>query len=259
MKYCESNSTSIGIIIQARLGSKRLPQKMILPFYNELGVLDIIIDKIKNFFPKALIILATSEKKENDLLEEKALLKGCKVFRGDENDVLKRFCDAAEMFGVSRLIRICADNPFLDMIELSRLVNFANEKNVDYASFNVNGLPSIKTHFGFWAEYTTLEALKRVRLMTNNPFYQEHVTNFIYENPSIFKIELIEPNTLVLNQNEIRLTLDTAKDFKLLANVYSELYSRYKSNFGIDEVLIFLNENRFYKEEMKLEIIKNSK
>ncbi|WP_438966786.1 cytidylyltransferase domain-containing protein [Flavobacterium sp.] len=250
---------NLGFIIQARIGSTRLPQKMILPFYNDLSVIEILINKIQDSFQNIPIILATSVNSENDILENIGLQKGCKVFRGDEKDVLSRFCNAAKENKIDQIIRICADNPFLDIKELKRLVDFSNGNNADYISFKVDGVPSIKTHFGFWAEYTTLEALEKIKINTSSHFYHEHVTNYIYENPSKFKIKFISPNVKINNQNDIRMTLDTKKDFMLLSEIFAALYSRFKLSFGIDEIIDFLKDNTKYQEEMLLEITKNIK
>lgn len=247
-------------IIQARLGSSRLPKKMILPFYNGWSILDIILEKIKLNFPDDLVILATSVNEENDVLEQKAKEKGCLIFRGDENNVLLRFCNAANQYSVNNIIRICADNPFLDVEELKRLKDFANENlETDYIGFNIKGVPSIKTHYGFWAEYTTLKTLEKVRELTQEPLYQEHVTNYIYENPSIFNIKYLDPHSLISNQENIRMTLDTQQDFEVLSEIYSKLYAKYKKKFGIPEILNILNENEDYKERMLSEIRQNSK
>lgn len=251
---------SFAFILQARLGSTRLPNKMVLPFYNDKGIFELIIEKLKKYFPEVKIILATSEKIENDLLETIAKKHGLDVFRGEENDVLKRFINAAECFGVSKIIRICADNPFLDVLELQNLVEKCIDKNeVDYMSFKVNNLPSIKTHFGFWTEYVTLDALKKVKTMTSDSFYFEHVTNFIYENPNYFNIEFLDVNSSLNDRNDVRMTLDTLNDFEMLSEIFAKLSKEYNGVFGINEIIKFLDSNSVYKESMKNQILINSK
>jgi spore coat polysaccharide biosynthesis protein SpsF (cytidylyltransferase family) len=249
----------LAFIIQARLGSTRLPQKMILPFYNGLSIFEILITKIQESFPNIPIILATSLNNENDVLEKIALLKGCQVFRGEEQNVLNRFCEATKTNKIDKIIRVCADNPFLDVKELKRLIDYSANKKADYISFNIAGVPSIKTHFGFWAEYVSLEALQKVQRSTKHPFFREHVTNYIYENSSEFEIAFITPHPKIQEQKDIRMTIDTKKDFELLSEVFAILYTRFKLNFGIDEIIEFLNENRTYQKEMLLEITNNTK
>lgn len=251
---------SFAFIIQARLGSTRLPNKMVLPFYNDKGIFELIIEKLKKYFPNVKIILATSNRIENDLLETIAKKNGLDVFRGDENDVLIRFINAAECFGVSKIIRICADNPFLDTLELQSLVDKCIENNeVDYMSFKINNLPSIKTHFGFWAEYVTLNALKKVKMMTSDSLYFEHVTNFIYENPNNFNIKFLEVNSSLKDRNDVRMTLDTLHDFEMLSDIFAKLSNENNDVFGINEIIKFLDSNPIYKESMKNQILINSK
>lgn len=259
MPIYDTKISGLAFVIQARLGSTRLPQKMICPFYEGKSIFEILIAKIQESFPNIPIILATSTNHENDVLENMALFKGCQVFRGEEQNVLNRFCEAAKAHKIDKIIRICADNPFLDVNELKRLIDYSANKKADYVSFNIAGLPSIKTHFGFWAEYVSLQTLEKVQLRTNHAFFREHVTNFIYENPSEFEIAFITPHSKIQKQNDIRMTIDTQKDFELLSEIFAILYTRFKLNFGIDEIIEFLNENVAYQKEMFLEITKNTK
>lgn len=259
MPIYDTKIHGLAFLIQARLGSTRLPQKMIRPFYKGLSIFEILVIKIQESFPHIPIIIATSTNHENDVLEKMALLKECRVFRGEENNVLNRFCEAAKANKIDKIIRICADNPFLDVNELKHLIDYSANKKADYVSFNIAGLPSIKTHFGFWAEYVSLRALEKVQVRTNDPFFREHVTNFIYENPSEFEIAFITPNSKIKKQNDIRMTIDTQKDFELLSEIFAILYAKFDLNFGIDEIIEFLNENVAYQKKMFLEITKNTK
>lgn len=247
-------------MLQARVGSTRLPQKMTLPFFEDKTILELIIIKLQQNFPDVPIVLATSALQENDILEEIAKGLHCMVFRGSENDVLQRFIDAAEEFQFDRIIRICADNPFLDVSEMQNVIRFAeNNPSFDYVSFTVNGSPSIKTHFGFWTEYVTLQALKKVNLATKDSFYHEHVTNYIYGHEALFQIKFIAANSILQGRNDIRMTLDTAVDFTALSEIYLKLNQRYGNTFGIKEIISFLDENEQYKIIMTNQIIENSK
>ena len=74
-----------------------------------------------------------------------------------------------------------------DFKKQQKLIKVAQEnKNSDYISFNINGTPSIKTHYGFWTEYVTLDTLKRIKSLTKDKIFHEHVTNYIYTNPHSF-------------------------------------------------------------------------
>lgn len=255
-----SNSMKKAFIIQARVGSTRLPNKMILPFYKDKTVLDILIDNLQRNFSDIPIVLATSTNSENDIIEAKYKNSNCLVFRGSENNVLDRFCEAAEVYSITHIIRVCADNPFLDMKELKNLIEYIeNNPEKEYISFEVNNMPSIKTHYGFWTEFVSLEALLKIKTFTEDNLYLEHVTNFIYENKELFNIQFILPNQKIYDAENVRMTLDTLEDFKLLSSIYEILFLKYGKDLYIDQIMEFLSENPMYIQKMNHEIQKNIK
>lgn len=215
------------VIIQARTGSTRLPSKMALPFDGVRTVLEVILDRIRNALEGtgAEITVATTTDSRDDIIERITLAAGLKVFRGSESDVLARFIGAAEESGADKVIRICADNVFLDGERLRFLYRTLDtDEEYDYISFmKSDGTPSIRTHYGFWAEGVSLDALKRVRAMTDEPLYHEHVTNFIYATPDTFSccFHLIDPE--VERHADLRLTMDTHDDYMLQREIYAAL------------------------------------
>ena len=139
-------------VVQARLGSTRLPGKILKPFYGNQSILDLMVHKL-SAISNIPVIIATTNSVINEPIEKKALALGVKCFRGEENDVLKRFIDVAEYFDIQGIFRICSDNPFLDVHAARQLVEIAMKSCNDYISFDIDGTPSIKTHFGFWGEF----------------------------------------------------------------------------------------------------------
>lgn len=251
--------SEIKIIIQARTGSTRLPQKMILPFYGDEGVFSLILNRITNEIDREDVILATSVNPNNDVLEQIACEHGIKCYRGSENDVLQRFIDAATEFGAKRIIRVCADNPFLDIEYLKILIENFENSDADYLAYSTStGWPTIKTHYGFWAEAVTLNALRKVKELTDESLYHEHVTNFIYANPEIFNVQFMKIPMNVEKHDNIRLTMDTQADFDMQKEIFNEIYSRNKK-FNAEDVVSYLVENQHYFEKMKIEIEKNRK
>lgn len=235
-----------------------MPGKVLLPYDGELAILDVLIGKLKQFSPAIPIVFATTVNPNDDRLEDFAKKNELQFFRGDENDVLKRFIDAAEIFDVQNIFRICSDNPFLDLKELHKLIDFIEaHPEFDYVSFEVNDSPSIKTHYGFWAEFTTLSALKKVKQLTDDHFFYEHVTNFIYGNRDQFKVHLI-PYIETINP-KIRMTVDTPNDFELSQAIFKDLKNKYGLSFGIKEITSYLNEKASLLDLMEKEIINNTK
>jgi spore coat polysaccharide biosynthesis protein SpsF len=249
--------SNLGIILQARTGSTRMPEKVILPFSGNQSILDLLLEKVKRTHAPA--VLATTMSPGDDRICRVAEKHGIPVFRGSENDVLDRFVQAARQFGIKKIIRVCADNPFLDLSSMNQLIAAFENSDADYLSFQLDGnKPSILTHFGFWTEAVTLEALERVQQLTSEKLYHEHVTNFVYGNPELFKIRFIPADPLVFSRKDIRMTLDTPEDFKIQQEIY-EAISKENPNFGIREIVAWLNRRPEIIERMKNEIRRNQK
>lgn len=240
------------------MGSTRLPGKILKPFYNNLSILDILLSTLHKIHG-AKIIVATSINEENYVLEQYLKDKGECVFRGSENDVLERFIRAAEQYKVDRIIRICSDNPFIDFDGIQRLVDVGTAASCDYLGYSVNGKPSILTHFGFWGEYVTLKALKRVYNETpiDSPAH-EHVTNYIYTHPDEYTCEWIDCPNDITQRTDVRLTVDTDSDFKNAQTVYADLVQKNKS-FTISDIIAYLDAHKEIKSSMQSNINKNTK
>lgn len=248
---------NLGILIQARLGSTRLPGKILKPFHGDKCILDIILDKLHQA-SDAKVIVATSTSKDNDALVEHLEQNGELFFRGSENDVLDRFIKAAEKFHVDGIIRICSDNPFIDPDEIKALSEKARHSEAQYIGFRINGLPSIKTHFGFWGEFVTLDALKKVAASTDDLPAHEHVTIHIYSHPEEYRCEWIDCPDFIQGRNDIRLTVDTQEDFENAQQVYADL-TKTKHNFGLEEIVSYIDEHEEMKASMRRIITQNTK
>jgi spore coat polysaccharide biosynthesis protein SpsF (cytidylyltransferase family) len=250
---------SLGIIIQARTGSKRLPAKMMLDFYKGKGILELLLERLLSADLGIPIILATTESNSDDIIYKLASKMGVQSYRGSEDDVLQRFIDTAENYNLNGIIRICADNPFLDINDLKKMIKNFSETKVDYWCYYQKDLkPTILTHFGFWAEATTLNTLKRISAVTNDKIAHEHVTYYIYTHPKEFKIHY-QPISEKINDNtNIRLTIDTAGDFKIAQSIFSKLITKQLS-FASEDIIDFITINSLWTESMKLEIEENEK
>jgi spore coat polysaccharide biosynthesis protein SpsF len=249
--------SQLGIILQARTGSIRLPEKVIRPFFQEQSVLDLLLEKVKKTgFP---VVLATTVNPSDDRICVLAAKHNVPVFRGAENDVLDRFIQTSHQFGFSKIIRVCADNPFLDLAEMKTLIAEFSCSDADYLSFQLAGnKPSILTHFGFWTEAVRLDALEKVQQLTSEKLYHEHVTNFVYRNPELFNVQFIQADQLVFSRTNIRMTLDTPEDFEIQKEIFAAI-SKENPNFGIPEIIGWLDQHTEIQELMKKEILKNQK
>lgn len=232
---------------------------MILPFHNNIGVLEIIIEKIKENFPNIPVVIATTTNPID--YEIVTICKKAKInfFRGSESNVLDRFINASKNFGFSKIIRICADNPFIDIKALKKLYSVIDqEDHLDYCSFQTSeGTPSILTHYGLWGEAVTQDALIKTKNLTVNKFYLEHVTNFIYTNSDIFTIKFLPIDSRIEEFEDIRMTLDTKEDFLLLKEIYHEVNK--KGILSVNDLLEFVAGNDDWRKRMYSQIKLNTK
>ncbi len=249
--------SNLGIILQARTGSTRMPEKVILPFYQDQSILDLLLEKTKKL--NVPVVLATTVNPSDDRICSLAEKHRIPVFRGSENDVLDRFIQAARQFGFTKIIRVCADNPFLDPDGMKTLVTAFQKSDADYLGFHLEGnKPSILTHFGFWTEAVRLDALEKAQHLTAEKFYHEHVTNFIYGNPTLFQVEFLPAHSLVFSRKDIRMTLDTPEDFEIQKEIYATI-SKENPNFAIPDIVNWLDRHPEILDQMKQEIRKNQK
>lgn len=243
----------IAIVIQARLGSSRLPNKIILPINKENETfLDILLSKLKKNFKNIPIILATSNEPQNNVLESFSKKHDILFYRGEEHNVLKRYVDCAAKYQINTIIRVCSDNPFLDIDLLKKMIK--NYQNQDYFSYSINGKPSILTHYGFFAEIVKTDALKKV-LKNNNPSCFEHVTNCIYTNENEFNINFIPK---VIDEKYIRCTLDTEEDFNNLKDIYHNWFLT-STKTDYKALINYLTDRKELIDSMKSQVLKNSK
>ena len=249
---------NIGIIIQARMGSTRLPGKILKPFYGGKTLLETLLENLHKV-SGVKVIVATSVNKNNDQLEFFLRERKELVYRGSENDVLDRFIKAAEENNVEGIVRICSDNPFMDWQGVAKLVEKAKTSDADYIGFRINEKPSILTHFGFWGEYVTLNALKRVYSTTDlgTPAH-EHVTFHVYKHPEDYKCEWIAGPDFLEGRDDIRLTIDTPDDLQNALKVYSDLKSK-DDNFTLKDVVEYLDTHEEIKQSMIKNIFQNKK
>lgn len=249
----------IGIIIQARTGSTRLPNKMLLPFYDNKGLLEILVTNLINSDLNIPIVLATTNLSTDDKLADIAKRNKTLVYRGSENDVLDRFLQASIKYDINKIVRICADNPFLDMFFLKNLIEKFSENDCDYWCYALSDYtPSIMTHYGFWAEGVTRESLIKINKYTKEKFYKEHVTNYIYNNKNLFNIyyELID--SFIEKQKDIRLTIDTIQDFNIAKIIFNKLYDN-KNTIKLFDVVNYIMKTGIYQQLMIQEILQNKK
>ena len=195
----------IGAIIQARMGSNRLPGK-ILKQIGGKPLLEHILYRMSFLQHAAGIVVATTENPLDDPVEEFCRRNEVSFFRGSEENVLQRYCLAARAGGFSHVVRLTGDNPFVDIAELDRLIDLHLSANADYSSC-VEGLP-----VGVGAEIFTFAALQDSLEHASAPHHFEHVNEYLLENKDRFRIACLE--IPAAKRSSARLTVDTEGDYR---------------------------------------------
>jgi spore coat polysaccharide biosynthesis protein SpsF (cytidylyltransferase family) len=251
-----------GFIIQARAGSTRLPSKMLMKFSDHRTLIEIVVGTIQEVAKERDIpvMVATTTSRGDDalvaLLGEK--FPSLNIFRGEEEDVMKRFIDCASENNLDRIIRVCGDNPFVDPSLLLRLLDADDASKPDYCSYQIRGIPAIRTHFGFFTEIVSRKCLERIWSTSLEKVYKEHVTNYIYIHPAVFAISWVLLPGLDGEVDHIRTTIDTSLDFETSCRIYTALKDM-KKEVTYKNVISYIKDDPFMLEQMTTEIAKNGK
>lgn len=203
-------------LVQARMGSTRFPGKM-LATLDGRPLLEWVLRRVAHATLVDQVILATSTKTEDDPLEDLATELGIRVFRGSETDVLARLASAASATDADAVIRVCADNPFIDPGELDRLVRDYRANICDYACNHQDRLGSGYAD-GFGAEILSNKLFQELALNTHEKRHREHATLYIWENPEQFTMCAV-PAPKDLASPELRFDVDSPQDLEYLRHL----------------------------------------
>lgn len=201
------NAMNTIIIIQARMGSSRLPGKIIKPL-GESVVLNYVVSRCNQVENIDKVIVATSTLPQDDAVEKWCAKNGVDCFRGSEDDVLARYYESARPFKPDYVIRVTADCPFVDYELAGDIIAKMKEHPSDILLLE-GSLPR-----GLAVEMISFSALEYIYKNGHEPRHREHVTYYAYEYPQQFKSTKI--TVPVEKQHpELRITLDTEEDYKL--------------------------------------------
>ena len=218
----------IAAIIQARMGSTRLPGKVSLPLSNTETVLSYLIKNIRRCYLVDKVIVATSTNPNDDLIEYIALNSDVDIFRGSEIDVLSRYKGAAEHFKVDTIVRVLSDNPFTmhTLVDAMLEVWLAKSK-IDYCS----NILEESFPLGMHVEIFSYQSLEIANKSASRQDYREHVTPYIYNNPSIFRLVCCQSR---INLSDYRFTIDYQADLDFSRVLCSAIAC--KNIFSVEEL-----------------------
>lgn len=199
------------VIIQARMGSSRLPGKVLLPLDDSV-VLDYVVSRCRKIAGVSDVVVATSTLSQDDAIVEWCKENSVACCRGSEDDVLSRYIDCAKQFEPDYVIRVTSDCPFVDYEIASEIVAKMKEAPSDYVKVK-GSLPR-----GLVVEMFAYSALQYIDKHGKEPRHREHVTYYGYEYADEFKTTLYEVKE-TMNHPQLRITLDTEEDYELCKKI----------------------------------------
>lgn len=218
-------------LLQARMGSRRLPGKVLRPI---LGVpmLGRQLERLFKCQSLDRLVIATSTEASDDPLVAWCLREGHLVHRGPVDDVLTRFTEAAEAHAASWVIRLTGDCPLADPGLIDRTVEAALRADRDYFS----NIEPPTWPDGMDVEVIRMEALRSAFVEATRPSDREHVTPFLRRQPDRFSQGVL---TAPRDLSALRLTVDEPQDFELVCRIYAALLPA-KPAFNLDDILNLL-------------------
>lgn len=210
-----------GVIVAARMGSSRLPGKALLPLMGKPMIL-FLLERIKNSNKADKIIFATTRLAEDDELATLVEKAGFPVFRGANEDVVKRFVDCAQEYSLEYVVRVTADCPFVD----AETLDFCLELCENFKDFD---LASTKKLFPVGIDYEVYKAqtMKKVHELENlDEQDREHLTKYIYDNPDQYNIKRISPKADWICKT-VEFTIDEREDYDKFEKVIKEFNNCY--------------------------------
>lgn len=224
-------------IIQARMGSSRLPGK-VLKEIGSLPMLFRVVLRARRAQTLGQVVIATTTDEGDDAIVDFCTSKGFPCFRGDPYDVLDRYYQAACLFNAQVVVRLTGDCPLIDPFEIDRTVRTFDEVGVDFAA---NRLPppwKRTTPIGMDTEVVSFDALKRAWQEAEEKYAREHVMPYLYEEDGRFKVALVDHEP---DLGHLRLTVDTAEDLALVRRIYDHFGNT--DDFSLKDILSLLEKH----------------
>jgi len=221
----------VGVFLQARLGSTRLPRKALLPLAG-VTVLQLAMRALARV--EAGVHALLTEPASQEVFAALAREEGFQLFVGSEQDVLDRFCRAAARFGVRRVVRATGDNPLVCPAQVRSLLQLHEARGWQLSHY-------LGPPLGTGVEVVEARALAEAGERARDPYEREHVTPYLYRHPERFRVGE-PPCPAHWRLPEARVTLDTAEDYERLRALFGELYRG--EPLETEELVAWLRERR---------------
>ena len=240
------------LVIQARTGSTRLPNKTVSDLCGA-PLIERILERVKKVKKIRTIILATTKRRDDDILVEIAKSNKVEVFRGSENDLVDRYYQAVKGKNVGHILRLPADNPIPDPLEYNRLINYHLKTDNDFSSnisnFMRNGYPD-----GFGVEIFTINSLEKIWRNEKRKKFREHITLNFYDykknkknSKFNFKIGTVKCPKKI-SRPKLVFDVNYYKDYLFIKQIY-EYFLPQKKNFTATDVVEWY-EKKYSRKEL---------
>ena len=230
----------IVIIVQARMGSSRLPGKILKEVLGK-PLLEYLLERLKRVKKANEICVATTTKPQEQPILDLCARLDVATFRGSEDDVLERYYLAAKKCKAGAVVRVTSDCPLIDPVEIDKLVHFYldNLGQYDYVAHSLT-----RTYpRGMDAEIFSFDALEKAYNNGKSAPEREHVTPHLYWNPHLFRLGNVAYKE---DHKDHRWTVDTPEDFELIQKIIESLYP-IKPEFLIEDILNLFKKNPEWK------------
>jgi len=228
---------SIVAIVQARMGSSRLPGKVMEEIGGKPMLFHVVLRARRAQFIGRVIVATTRDPGDN-LLADYCRRQGVPCYRGHPHDVLDRYYQAANRYRAQTVVRLTADCPLIDPREIDRTVEAFLESGVDFAA---NRLPppwQRTTPIGMDTEVVSFEALASAWENANADYEREHVMPYMYDQEGRFKILLVQHEP---DWGQLRLTVDTPEDLELIRYIVDHFNG--SNEISLIEIVRFLESH----------------
>ena len=225
-------------IIQARMGSSRLPNKVMMEVLDK-PLIDYLLERVSTAERINKIILATTTNPEDDCLAEHVNSLGYDVFRGSEDDVLSRFYDAFFEFKnrhdeSNAIVRITGDCPLIDSHLIDKVIKTYQEKNMDYVTLSSDFSEGLDVEI--FSEELLVQAFNDAKLQSE----REHVALFFHNNKSLFNMYRVQNST---NDSGYRITVDEPEDFLVVKSII-EHFDKNNLKLSFEQIKLYLDEHQ---------------
>ena len=241
----------LALIIQARMRSTRFPNKVISDL-SGAPLIERILQRVKKVKKIGKIIIATTKRKDDDILVEIAESNKVEVFRGSENDLVDRYYQAIKGKNITHILRLPADNPLPDPSEYNRLINYHLKTDNDFSSnicnFMRNGYPD-----GFGVEIFTFNSLQKIWRNEKRKKFREHIALNFYDYKKDkknlkfnFKIGTVKCPKKI-SRPKLVFDVDYYKDYLFIKQIY-EYFLPKKKNFTAIDIIEWYEKKYFRKK-----------